>query len=64
MWCKQSGQENMLNVPFVEIISTGFITDPCPKIRFLWIVELSVSARRVSGDAAKGIIIVSPYRNS
>ena len=25
------GQENMLNVPFVEITSTGFITDPCPR---------------------------------
>ena len=25
------GQENMLYIPFVGIISTGFITDPCPK---------------------------------
>ena len=29
------GEENMLNVPFVEITSTGFITDPCPKNRLL-----------------------------
>ena len=30
-----SGQENMLNLPFVEITSTGFITDPCPRNRLL-----------------------------
>ena len=28
---KSIGQENMLNVPFIEITSTGFIADPCPK---------------------------------
>ena len=43
------GQENMLNVPFVEIISTGFITDPFPNNRLLRIVALSVSVRPVSG---------------
>ena len=56
-------QENMLNVPFVEITSIGFITYSCPKNRLLWIVALSVSARPFYDDAATGIL-VSPYRNS
>ena len=32
------GQGNRLHMPFVGITSTGFITDPCPKNRLLWIV--------------------------
>ena len=34
----------MLKMAFVEITSTGFITNPCPKNRLLWIAALSVSA--------------------
>ena len=58
-----AGQENMLYMLFVGITSTGFITDPCPKDRLLWTVALSVSAKPVSGDTARGIIVY-PYRNS
>ena len=58
-----SGQENMLNVPFVEITSTGFITDPCPRNRLLWKLALSVSTTRISSDANRGIILLTGIHN-
>ena len=52
----------MLNVPVVEITSTVFIADPCPRDRLLWVVALSFLAGRKS-DAA-GRVIISSWRSS
>ena len=56
------GQENMLNVPFLGITSTGFISD-VPRISYFEYSRYCFSARPFTGDATRGII-VSPYRNS
>ena len=59
---KASGQENMLNVPFVGITSTGFIAD-VPRIGCYEELRYCFSVRPFTDDGVKGII-VSSYSNS